>query len=136
MNLEEAVILTERNKNLTKARENKNYNKHKNYWKEDDPTFKAGRERIVSAVVNRLASDEYGGIYIDRSTVRKYLIDQFNKWSNEDTKTPSMIKIENKAAEEGYIFGSKTESSQKGRAYMYSCILNNTCSHFKSLHNK
>lgn len=125
MTLEEAFIITER-KNSYNHRENKKYYKHKNYWEEGNPEFTAGRERLVSAIVNKLNKD---GIFIERSTVRKYLIKQREVWNSNDRPT-WMDNVEKKSRKEGYSFDS-TKENNKGRAYMYTCLINAGYWHFK-----
>ena len=88
------------------SREDKNYYKHKHYWKENDSSFKAGRERLVSAIQNMITGE---GKYIDRGTIRKYIDEVFSK---KEEDRPDWIQDAISAARSNG-FDPESESDQK-----------------------
>lgn len=141
INKENYQIISEGHKSVSwNSRENKNYNKHKYHWEEGNKSFKAGRERIVSAVCNRIRAS---GSYIDRDTVRNYLEEVFSKKAED---RPDWVKKAAKRARDlGYNpdntndqkkINKENKKGYKGRVVYFSALINGTTNHFKNKGDK
>jgi hypothetical protein len=117
------------------SREDKNYYKHKYYWEEGSPAFKAGRERIVSAVCNKIRKE---GKFIDRATVRNYVYKLTSAkeqdrpdWYKKITKKARKLGFDPEDKNDQKNITTKDKDGFEGRKYYFSAMMNAYANHFK-----
>lgn len=117
----------------------KKLRKHKDpNWKDNDPEFLPGRERLVSAVSNRCGSNP--------SAVRRYITKMFYKWFDKDPEADWIARAEERAKELGFDprhyrtsrsqpmprgkSAGVGEKERAGRSYFFVTLMNRFSEHF------
>ena len=120
--------------------------KHKHLdWQEDGRNkFKAGRERTVAAVRNKLNGS------VSTSKIRDYIYKMYNLWEHGQKEADWILKLEKKARELGFDprkyhgntkgeskgLGGKGQPEYNGRAYFFVGLINGFANHFTETKEK
>lgn len=110
-------------------------------WEDDDPKFRDGRERLITAVIHIVQKN--GGA-LGRQEARDYLFKKYKQWKARSSKAKWIMDLEPKAVELGfnprdYIDQKPGQSSgvgapgmkeYEGRAYFFTCLMNGFANHF------
>lgn len=102
--------------------------------KEDvkDPLYKPGRERLVSALRNKLKKK---GVNISRNRLRVFCHEKYKLWKSRDPKVNWILRLEKKAKKLGFdprwhdAMGAGSSRGTKkseyaGRAYFFVGLMN------------
>lgn len=122
--------------------------KHKDInWKDGDPNWLPGRERLVSAVCNMSGASP--------SAVRSYITKKFEQWFTHDPEADWIADLEKKARAMDHqkfnprdyrkslstpmprgASAGKEPGEHKGRAYFFVGLMNGFANHFKGKSSK
>lgn len=107
-------------------------------WEDDNPKFRDGRERLVTAVIHIVQKN---GGSLGRQEAREYLFKKYKQWKSKSPKVKWILDLEEKAKALGFNprdyqdqkpgqSSGKGSEEYQGRAMFFTRIMNAFANHF------
>lgn len=107
-------------------------------WEDDNPKFRDGRERLITAVIHIVQKN---GGSLGRQEAREYLYKKYKQWKSKSPKVQWILELEAKAIPLGFNprnyqdqkpgqSSGKNKKEYYGRALFFTGVMNGFANHF------